>query len=128
MTAIGGSIESITIRGREFPMAADADVSRFLGGSQNEVQPNGNGTSRIIKSITPPSLTGLVTECDDSRGDQEFLQDVADGNDFVPVAITYNTGTTYEGSAIITGEGPTFNNQTATAAFDMMGVGKFTLQ
>ena len=127
MTAIGGSIESITIAGREFAVAADADTGRKLGGTENTIEMNGNGTGRIIKTPIPSGLTGLVVSCDDSRGDQEFLEDIKNGNNFVPVAPTYASGITYQGVAIITGE-LVFNNQSSTMAFDMQGAGKFTKQ
>lgn len=127
MAAIGGSVESITIAGREFAVTADADTNRKLGGSENEVQMNGNGTGRIIKTPVPSGLTGLVVQCDDTRGDHEFLQEVKDGNDFVPTAVTYAGGQTYQGTAIITGE-LTYSSQSATCAFDMQGAGTFTKQ
>ena len=127
MAIIGGSIESITIAGREFAVTADADAGRKLGGSENEIQMNGNGTGRIIKSPVPSGLTGLVVSCDDTRGDQEFLNGIKNGNDFVPVAPTYASGVTYQGTAIITGE-LSFSNQSSTCAFDMQGAGEFTQQ
>ena len=127
MSAVGGSIEAISIKGREFPVTGDADVNRKLGGFENETQPNGNGTTRIIKTRVSPSLTGIVVECDDSRGDHEFLQEVANGNSFVPVAITYASGKSYQGSAIISGELQQ-SSQNATCGFDMMGEGEFTPQ
>ena len=125
--AVGGSIESVTINRREFPVTADADVNRKLGGYENEVQANGNGSARLIKTRVNPSLAGLVDECDDARGDHVFLQDVADGNEFVATAITYADGSVYQGDAIITGE-LQYANQSATASFDMMGQGVFTRQ
>ncbi len=127
MSAVGGSVESITIGGREFPVTGDADINRKLGGFESEVQPNGNGTGRKIKTRIVPALSGIVIECDDNRNDHEFLQDVADSNGFVSTAITYASGITYQGSATITGE-LQYSNQGATCAFDMMGEGKFTKQ
>lgn len=127
MAAIGGSIESITIRGREFPVTADADVNRKLGGYENAVEANGDGSARIIKTRVTPMLSGLVVECDDARGDQEFLQDVADGNEFEPTAIAYADGSVYQGSATIMGE-LQHSNQSGTASFDMAGQGVFTRQ
>jgi len=41
MASVGGSIESITLGGREFAVAADAESQRKLGGWENEVQANG---------------------------------------------------------------------------------------
>ena len=72
-------------------------------------------------------LTGNVVECDDTRGDHEFLQDVADAGDLVPVAITYVDGTVYQGRAVPSSE-INYSNQAATLSFDMTGAGKFTPQ
>ncbi len=127
MAAIGGSVESVTISGRELPVTADADINRKLGGYENDVQANGDGSARIIKTRVNPMLSGIVTECDDDRGDHEFLQAIADGNEFVPTAITYADGSVYQGTAIISGE-LQHSNQSGTAGFDMMGQGVFTRQ
>ena len=127
MSAVGGSIESVTIRGREFAVAADAEAQRKLGGWENEVQANGDGTARIIKTRVPLSIDGLTLNVDDDRGDHEFLQDVANGTDFVPIAITYASGATYQGEAMITGEMQA-SSQNATAAVSLMGPGILTKQ
>lgn len=127
MAAVGGSIESITLDGREFPVAADAEAQRKLGGFENEVQANGNGTARLIKTRVPLSLDGLTVESDDDRGDNEFLQALSNRNDYFPIAITYASGLTYQGSAIITGE-LAVSSQNATAAVSLMGPGELTKQ
>jgi hypothetical protein len=127
MSATGGSIESVTISGREFPATADSDVSRKLGGFNNELLPNGDGTSRKIKMRVLPAFTGIVVECDDARADQEFLQDIADGEALVPIAVTYASGIVYQGKGTIVGD-LAASNQSATASFDIMGEGKFTQQ
>lgn len=127
MTAIGGSIESISIEGREMATTADADINFKLGGFENEVESNGNGGGRIIKTRVPSGAAGVVVENDVDRGDHEYLQEISDGNDFVAVAITLAGGQVYQGSAIITGE-LVGSTQSATLAFDMKGAGKFTKQ
>jgi|SRR5690554_705525 len=127
MAAVGGSIESVTIRGRLFPVAADAEAQRKLGGWENEVQSNGDGSARIIKTRVPMSITGLVLEVDDDRGDQEFLQDVANAQDFVPVGITYASGVTYQGRAIVTDE-LQGSSQSSTASVSLSGPGILTRQ
>lgn len=127
MGAIGGSIESLTIRGRNFAVAADAEANRKLGGFENEVMSNGDGTARIIKTRVPLSLDGVVVEIDDGRGDHEFLQEVADLNDFVTIAITYASGLTYQGSATLVGEFSA-SSQSATAPISLMGPGILTKQ
>lgn len=127
MAAIGGSLEEINIEGRSFPMTADADVSMKLSGRENEVSANGNGTARILKTAVVSMLTGLVVECDTSRADLEFLQDIADRNAFVAIALTYASGDVYQGRATVSGE-LTYNGLNATASFDMAGEGRFTKQ
>lgn len=127
MPATGGSIESVTLDGRNFPVAADAEAQRKLGGFENEVQANGNGTARLIKTRVPLSIDGLTIEVDDDRGDHEFLQALSDRNDYFPVAITYASGSTYQGQAQITGE-LQVSSQNATAAVSLMGPGVLTKQ
>lgn len=127
MAAVGGSIESVTIRGRVFPVAADAEAQRKLGGWENEVQANGDGTARIIKTRVPLNISGLMLEVDDDRGDHEFLQDVANALDFVPVGITYASGVTYQGSATVTDELQT-SSQSSTASVSLSGPGILTRQ
>ena len=127
MPATGGSIESVTLDGRIFPVAADAETQRKLGGFENEVQSNGNGTARIIKTRVPLAIDGLTIEVDDDRGDHEFLQALSNRNDFFPVAITYASGATYQGRAIITGD-LQVSSQNATAALSLTGPGVLTKQ
>ena len=128
MPAIGGSIESVTMDGRNFAVAADAEAQRKLGGFENEVQANGDGaTARLIKTRVPLSLDGLTIEIDDDRGDHEFLQELSDRNDFWALSITYASGVTYQGTAQITGEMQA-SSQNATAAVSLMGPGVLTKQ
>lgn len=127
MPSIGGSIESITLNNRVFAVAADADGSRKLGGFENEVLANGDGTARIQKTRVPCQLDGIVVQIDDTKGDQEFLQEVADNNDFVPAAINLASGAIWQGQMIIQGE-LMFSTMTATATVNLRGTGKFTAQ
>ena len=127
MTAIGGSVESISIRGRIFPVAADADINLKLGGFSNEVAANGNGSARIIKTREPLMIEGMQIEIDNSRADHEFLQEIADGFDYVPIAITFASGVTYSGKAVIT-EQPQVSTQSTTATINVAGEGKLTQQ
>ena len=127
MPAIGGSIESVSLKGRIFAVAADAEANRKLGGFENEVQANGDGTARIIKTRVPLSIDGLTLNVDDARGDHEFLQDLSNDTDYFPISITYASGVVYGGRAIITGELAT-SSQSATAAVSLMGPGELTKQ
>lgn len=127
MPATGGSIESVTLNGRNFPVSADAEAQRKLGGFENEVQSNGDGTARLIKTRVPLALDGLTVEVDDDRGDHEFLQSLSNLNDYFPISITYASGATYQGRAQITGELQS-SSQNATASVSLMGPGELTKQ
>lgn len=127
MPAIGGSIESVTLDGRLFAVAADAEGQRKLGGFENEIQANGNGTARKIQTRVPWSVEGLTIEIDDSRGDDEFVQELQDRKDFFPIAVTYASGVVYQGTGTITGETPT-SSMSATKQISLGGSGKMTPQ
>lgn len=120
MAAIGGSILEASINGRIFAVTADSDATVKLGGFENEVMANGNGTNRQTKTTVPSSISGLTISIDDDAGDHEFLQQVADSSEFVSTLITYVSGASYGGSMQITGE-ITFSTQNATASINMMG-------
>ncbi len=126
MAAVGGSLESIILAGRIFAIAADAEANRKMGGFENEVQSNGDGSARIIKTRVPLSLSGITVEVDDSRGDHEFLQDLSDKNDFFVIALTYASGLTYQGSAQLV-EGVE-SSSNATAEISLAGPGRLTKQ
>ena len=127
MAAIGGSIESVSIDGRNFPVAADADSQRKLGGSENEVESNGDGSGRLIKTRVTWSIDGLMLTIDDSRADHEFLQALTDRSDFFPIAVTYASGQVYQGTGQITGEFQV-GNQAQTGAITLKGPGALTPQ
>jgi len=127
MGAIGGSIESVTLDGRIFAVAFDADVSRKLGGFENEIIPNGDGTARLVKTRVAFLLDGLTLEVEDARGDHEFVQALSDRNDFFPVAITYASGDTYQGTGQVSGETQS-SSQSATMAVSISGPGALTKQ
>lgn len=128
----GGSIQEVTIRGRTFPVAADADASRKLGGYENEVQMNGDGSARIVKTRVSWSLDGLTLSINDNRGDHEFLQDIADGveaddDGFYTVSVTFASGATYQGRGTVTGE-IAWGSQNTTAGTALAGPGTLTKQ
>lgn len=125
--AVGGSIESVSIDGRLFPVAADAGVNRNLGGFKNEVAANGNGTARLLKTRVPWMLDGISLEIDDDRSDQEFLKKIGDGNDFVDMTITFASGHTYQGTGQIVDD-IAFDSSKATAGVKLSGPGDASQQ
>lgn len=127
MAAIGGSIESITLDGRTFSVPADAEATRKIGGWENEVQSNGDGTGRLIKTRVPFILDGISVSTDDTRGDAEYLQELQDRNDFFPLSVTFASGVTYQGTGQIVGETST-SSQNATTTISLSGPGNMTKQ
>ena len=122
----GGSIQSVSIAGRTFSVTADSDSNRKLGGFENNPEPNGDGTARDIKTRVMWNVDGMSISIDDDRGDQEFLQDVADGADAV-IAITYASGAVYQGSGNLTGDIASAS-QSTSLPINLMGPGKLTKQ
>lgn len=127
MPAVGGSIETLTLNGRVFPVDASVEVNRKLGGWENEVLANGDSSARLIKTRVPMSLDGVTVEIDDGRQDHEFLQQLSDSTDFFALDITYASGITYQGKGQIVGELQS-SSQSATAAVSIMGPGILTRQ
>src|SRR6187399_1934952 len=54
-----GSIEEVSLKGRRFAVAADADVNVGLGGFNLEKQDNGDGSVRYIKTRVGWKLDGV---------------------------------------------------------------------
>ncbi len=127
MSAVGGSIESITLDGRTFSVTADTDSGRKIGGFENDFQANGDGTGRLIKTRIPFMVDGLVISIDDDNSDQEFLQDLADRNGLWPLTATYASGAIWQGNGQIVGE-LTFSNASSAATVGLSGEGKFVQQ
>ena len=127
MNAIGGSLESVNLSGREFKVAADTDSTRSLGGFSTDFEMNGDGTGRPIKTRVPAMFSGLVIEINDDRGDQEFIQNLSDAKDLFVAGVTYVGGATYQGRMTITGE-LNFNSQNATMTIELKGPAKLTKQ
>jgi len=123
----GGSIESVTIDGRYFAVASDADANTFLGGSTNEVEANGDGSGREIKTKMPWSVTGLTLSIDDAVGDQEFIQGLSDRIGFYPITVTYASGVVRQGSGKVVGDVQSAS-QSTTLPMDLKGTGKLTKQ
>ena len=94
----------MNIRGRSFSVDAEAAANRKLGGKNNEVKPNGNGSARLIQKQENWSLSDVVLSIDDSRNDQEFLQESANQHGFFDVSITLSSGAVYMGKGQIIGE------------------------
>jgi hypothetical protein len=124
---VGGSIESVTLNGRGFAVAADSDVARDLGGYSNENQMNGDGTARLVKTVIGWRLEGLALSIDDARGDDEFLTDLKNSPDYFTITITYASGIVYQGSGQIVDESTT-SSQSTTKEISLAGPGVLSKQ
>jgi hypothetical protein len=129
---VAGSIASLSIRGRNFSVAADSDTTRKIGGFQNELQMNGDGTARVIKTRMGWAVTGASIDVNDARGDHEFLQDIVDGvgadsDGFYPCAIEYASGAVWSGKGTIVDE-LAYGSNNGTAGISLGGAGELTQQ
>lgn len=127
MPAVGGSIQSLTIRGRIFPVASDAEANKQLGGFTNEVQSNGDGTARKIMTRVPWSIDGLQVEINNDKGDHEFLQEIANDKDYVSIEMELADGTVYVGTGTVVDEIQA-SSQNTTATIKVSGPGELEAQ
>jgi hypothetical protein len=125
--ATGGSVEEISLAGNIYTGAADSDTNRKIGGVENEVAMNGNGTARIIQTQVSWMFGPYNVEVDDLNDDHTTLQNLADQKKPFPITITYASGAVYQGVGTITGE-LQFSNTSTTAALTVGGSGKLTVQ
>ena len=122
-----GSIESISVRGRLFSVAADSAVTRKLGGFEGEHLPNGDGTGRKKMTRVGWMVGAINVSVYDSRGDQSFLQDISDTPDYDAFTITYVDGTVWQGLGSMEGE-ISHVSDNGTVEVSLSGPGKLTQQ
>lgn len=127
MAPVGGSIESVVLNGRRFSVTSDADSTRDVGGFSNANENNGDGTSRLIKTRVSWEIDGLNLSIDDSLGDQEFLQNLADANTYFTCLISYASGISFEGQGQIM-DGVKVSSNTTSVAIKLGGNGVLTRQ
>jgi hypothetical protein len=127
MASVGGSIKEITIDGRPFPVAADADVALKIGGKKITVASNGDGSARYLGEVGPWSLSGIDISIDHDKADIQFLQDNADAMTAVSITIELIDGTVFQGKGIVADDHD-FSTAKATTGLSLMGEGKLSAQ
>jgi hypothetical protein len=127
MSATGGSFQQVSIGGRLFAVAADADVTKKLGGFTAEVQPNGDSSARLILTRAAWEIAGLNLSLDNDRGDHEYLQNLIDNKRFVDISATEASQVTWQGTGTVTGD-LVASSMSATVAVTLGGPGKLTQQ
>lgn len=125
--SIGGPISALSLAGREVSVAEDAESNRKIGGDENEIQMNGDGTFRIIKTKTGWQTDGLVVDCNDDNEVHEFLQDLADRNDAFDIVVEYASGKIWQGKGTIIGE-IAYSSKSTTIPLTLGGGVGFTQQ
>ena len=127
MPAVGGYITDINLFGRPLVSAEDAELSIQLGGDNNDVLMNGDGSGRLIKTLMPWTADGITIKNDHEKKDHEFIQEAANRNTFGAITIGMTSGAIYQGDGQITGE-ITASSKNATVTFSVKGTGILTQQ
>lgn len=104
MSKAGGALESIVINGRRFTCDAEDEPKFKMPGYENEVAPNADGTFRQKKTRVAGTISDINIVTDDSRGDQEFIEESAASLEFLAISATKIDGTLISGSMQITDE------------------------
>lgn len=99
-----GPLESITIKGRRFAVAEDDTTNINLGGKNNEVYANGDGTVRVQQSRVPSSVEGINIIFDPDKDDDGYLSEIKETGDLFDCSITANDGTIFSGSMQLIGD------------------------
>lgn len=104
MSAVGGSVQEVSIAGQGFAVASDADVGLILGGWKNTTHKNGSGTTRVTSEWVDWSLSDIALSIDTRSNQLAFLQSVANEMELVPCVITLADGSKYAGDGILVGD------------------------
>ncbi len=123
----GGSVREVHVKGRPYSVAADSDGNRDLGGMSVETQMNGDGTARYIQTAKPWMLDGLALAIRDGSDDQEFLQNIVDLGEAVPIGFLLAGNVIYSGRGLPTGD-IKMSTQNITAPVSFSGEGKLRKQ
>lgn len=116
-----GDIRQITINGREFDAAPESSCNLRLGGFSNEVALNGNGSMHSTQKRMTAGISDLALSIDDTRQDLEFLQEIADEGEPVPVSMTVASGIAYSGSLILVAEDLAKSTGEGSATVSLIG-------
>jgi hypothetical protein len=98
---IAGPFESHTLGGRRFACDAEDDAVLNLGGRNNEIVPNGDGTTRNKQTRVVGNIEGTNLVFDLENGDVEYLSDLKNGGLLFDYSGTTNDGIIYSGSVQI---------------------------
>jgi hypothetical protein len=104
MAARGGDVRQYLISGREFDPVGGSSPTIILAGYTNENLPTGNGKIHTLAKRKLGGFDGGVISLDATRKDQEFIQNLINGQNAFNVSVTLASGKTYSGSGKIEGD------------------------
>jgi hypothetical protein len=104
MAARGGDVRQYLISGREFDPVGGSSPTIILAGYINENMPTGNGKIHTMAKRKLGGFDGGVISLDATRKDQEFIQNLINGQNAFNVSVTLASGKTYSGSGKIEGD------------------------
>jgi hypothetical protein len=104
MAARGGDVRQYLISGREFDPVGGSSPTIILAGYINENMPTGNGKIHTLAKRKLGGFDGGVVSLDATRKDQEFIQNLINGQNAFNVSVTLASGKTYSGSGKIEGD------------------------
>jgi hypothetical protein len=104
MAARGGDARQYLISGREFDPVGGSSPTIILAGYTNENLPTGNGKIHTLAKRKLGGFDGGVISLDATRKDQEFIQNLINGQNPFNVSVTLASGKTYSGSGKIEGD------------------------
>jgi hypothetical protein len=104
MAARGGDVRQYLISGREFDPVGGSSPTIILAGFVNENLPTGNGKIHTLAKRKLGGFDGGVISLDATRKDQEFIQNLINGQEAFNVSVTLASGKTYSGSGKIEGD------------------------
>lgn len=116
----GGDIRQFKLNGKEFDVPSGTAISVTPQGLTNTYSASGNGNVSGTQVRIPAKLSGVQVSIDNSNDDYNFLCDIRDKGEFVPVTITLADGTAWNGTLGIQGD-LTYASDTGIAAFEMAG-------
>lgn len=124
MSKSGGALESIVINGRRFTCDAEDEPKFKLPGFENKVVANADGSMRQTKTRVIGTISDINIVTDDSRGDQQFIEEAAASLEFFAVSATKVDGTLVSGSMQITDE-KTLDGKANTMSITLSGTWQY---
>ncbi len=119
---IGGTIEMISLDGSSFSVPEDVDCQIKMGGFENEVLANGDGTGRVKRMRVMWSVKSGKLAVSFADGDPALIQELADRGTQFPIVIKLADDSKLNGVGTIIGE-VVMSSAESTATLELSGSG-----